>query len=140
MKDFLKFFGSIGSESDPILDLAVDFGDQLLSGNGQASHIKDSRFRIGDAMIEFSWFDDNAFEKLEITYGYGPNNTMHVLLSNYGDHTVKVCCKVAGAVYPMWRTVPTETFKFTGYRKSLDNQALQIINLVQSLNKSDSWV
>lgn len=129
MKKFLKFVG-LKPSSDDMMELVVSLGATVDSNLEHLKKIDENQYCVDDVLIEVTWFDVTAFDEVRISYGYGVNKGLIVALRNYIEHIVVMNHEIQDTTYALTWKVPTESFVFGHYRKTLDTYAENIIKSI----------
>ena len=131
MKKFLKFVG-LKPSSDDMMELIVSLGAAVDTNLEYLKKIDENKYCVEDVLIEVTWFDATAFDEVRVSYGYGVNKGLIVALRNYIEHMVLMNHDIQDTSYALTWKVPTESFVFGHYRKTLDVYAENIIKAIHA--------
>lgn len=137
MKGFLEFIG-FKPVQDDLLDLVVRLGETVDSNLLHLKSLGGNKYSVEEAVVEITWFDEDAFEEVRISYGYTVNKGVTVVIRNYAEHLVVMNHEVQDTIYVLTKSVPTESLGYAIYRRKLDAQGLNLVNAIKALNTSDN--
>jgi len=128
-----KLFSALRVKTDPhqLFDLIASLIEsQDLS---TIRYVAENSFIAGDATITVKYFDDGAFEEVQISFGYVMGKGVTVVLRNYVEHLIVVNHEILESYHTIEFPIPTESFGLKEYRKQFDAIALTILKAVEGL-------
>ncbi len=122
----------VKSEANQLFDLIISLIEkQDLTA---IRRVADDSYIAGDATITIKYFDPEAFEEMQISFGYAIGKGVTVVLRNYVEHLIVINHEVLEAYHTIEFPIRTDTFLLRDYREKLDNLALEIIAAVGTLS------
>lgn len=121
----------VKSETNQLLDLVLSMIEKQ-----DLSHIKkiaDGRYTVGDATVSIKYFDKDAFEEMQISFGYAIGKGFTLVLRNYIEHLVVINHEILETYQTIEFPVRPDSLLVKDYREKLDAVAINIINAVEAL-------
>jgi hypothetical protein len=130
MKKLFKAL-KVKSEANQLFDLVVALIEkQDLTA---IERVGDDSYVVGDATITIKYFDPEAFEEMQISFGYAIGKGITVVLRNYIEHLIVINHDILETYHTIEFPIRPDTFVLKDYREKLDEIAANIIAAVGKL-------
>ena len=125
----------VKSESNELLDLVVSLLEE--QDWNSIKLVSEDCYSCGDATISIKYFDADAFEEIQISFGYSIGKGITIVLRNYIEHLVVINHEILDEYHTIEFPVRTDAFGLQDYREKLDAIATNVIAAVEQLGASD---
>lgn len=134
MKTLLNYFG-LKPQPNRLLDLVVELVADVEAELPNIERLGDNKYKVGEAVIEISYFDADAFEEIRVALGYTVGKGMMIVLRNYIEHLVVINHEIFDKFHTVEIAVPTESFALESYRTRLDSFATGLVAAAGNVTK-----
>lgn len=122
----------VKSEPNQLLDLVVSLIEKQDWSSIQ--RIANGSYVAGDATVTVKYFDPDAFEEMQISFGYSVGKGVTIVLRNYVEHLIVINHEILGTYRTIEFPVGTGAFALKDYRDKMDAIAVKIIAAVRALS------
>ena len=128
-----KLFNALRVKSEPnqLFDLIISLIEK--QDLTTIRRVADDSYVAGDATITIKYFDPEAFEEMQISFGYAIGKGVTVVLRNYVEHLVVINHEVLETYHTIEFPIRPDTFVLKDYREKLDEIAVNILAAVGTL-------
>lgn len=136
MKKFLSYLG-LKPQQNALLDLVMELVEPIDADLQHIEKLGDNKYKVGDVVIEVSYFDVDSFDEISVTLGYTFGKGMMIILRNYIEHLVLINHEFNSEFRTIQFPVPPQSFAYEDYRKRLDAFANRIIESARNAEVTD---
>lgn len=90
-------------------------------------------YMAGDATVTVKYFDDGAFEEVQISLGYAVGKGVTVVLRNYIEHLVVINHEILDTYHTVEFPIRTDAFALQDYRTKFDLLAERVVSIIDNM-------
>lgn len=128
-----KLFNALRVKSEPnqLLDLVIALIEK--QDLTTIRKVADGSYVAGDANITIRYLDPEAFDEMQISFGYAVGKGITVVLRNYVEHLIVINHEILDSYHTVEFPIRPDTFIMRDYRVRFDDVASSIVKAVEGL-------
>lgn len=131
MKNLLRKF-RVKSEPNQLFDMVLSLLEK--QDLKTMRKISDGDYVAGDANITIKYFDSDAFDEMQISFGYSFGKGITVVLRNYVEHLVVINHEIMDSYETIEFPIKPDSFTIREYRERFDAIAEAVFIASEMLN------